>query len=586
MHPAHPPAASSARGIEQFEAACAVARRAVPTGLKQGHDFAQACVQGAKIKAELLSKTLSSTYPHHALLDLSAALRGFQSWHELNQFARKFANTDDAERGGWPQSLMMAIALWKLTPADEKNPLVQDALERTLETLVRIAPQEIDRPAAELIMRRIMFQKDTEREYSGENKRIMERVMHGLHGYLGVNPKTIVLWLLTKVPVVEGRRAAWPPLNSIAVAQLMAMPLANDGSQVGFGYEGWAHAVVYLYNELESIYAKYGPAAESYSSHLGGDERALKRLTSEIGRAVSSPLARIICRDFLTETLKPCLTMSVESMLTREVDGSGFYSSFYAGPPEKVESDWAGEYRLTDPTSIKRVVFREPFGEFQLSIFRMRRWFESNGPRLYEFEAVLHDSNDDLIAKLGLALFIGEGQTSPEELAWCLDEHDHDDLREAGLGLAQAAYAGRIDGDLLDRVMVLREWEVREDHRGQGLGKKLLYEAIRRSIRGLATPALLACRLCPLKLEIHPYLEWVTEAERGADTVIHRELVAPVLETREIFKRSVGTGTFVADKKIELFDVPFLPWLHRGRNDMTLLAMSLARPPTKAKRRR
>jgi hypothetical protein len=85
-----------------------------------------------------------------------------------------------------------------------------------------------------------------------------------------------------------------------------------------------------------------------------------------------------------------------------------------------------------------------------------------------------------------------------------------------------------------------------------------------------------------LKLEIHPYLEWVTEAEGGADTVIHRELVAPVLETREIFKRSVGTGTFVADKKIELFDVPFLPWLHRGRHEMTLLAMTMARPPNEA----
>jgi GNAT superfamily N-acetyltransferase len=585
MHPAHPSAASSTRGIEQFEAACAVARRAVPTGLKEGHDFAQACVQGAKIKAELLSKTLSSTYPHHALLDLSAALRGFQSWHELNQFARKFAKTEDAERSGWPQSLMMAIALWKLTPADEKNPLVQDALARTLETLVRLAPQAIDRPAAELIMRRIMFQKDAEREYRGEAKRVMERVMNGLDDYLGVNPETIVLSLLSKVPVVDGRRAAWLPLKSITVGQLMAMPLANVGSEVGFGYEGWAHAVVYLYNELETIYAKFGPAAESYS-FLGGDEQELEKLTSEIEQVVASPLARIICRDYLTETLKPFLTTSVESILTREVDESGFYSSFYAGPPEKVESDWAGDYWLTDPTSIKRVVFREPFGDFQLSIFRMRRWFESNGPRLYEFEAVLHDSKDDLIAKLGLALFIGEGQTSPEELAWCLDEHDHDDLREVGLGLAQAVYASKIDEGLLDRVMVLREWEVRQEHRGQGLGKRLLNEAIRRSIRGLVLPSILACRLCPLKLEIHPYREWVTEAEGGADTVIHRELVAPVLETREIFKRSVGPGTFVSEKGMELFDAPFLPWLHRGRNDMTLLAMSLARPPTAAKRRR
>jgi GNAT superfamily N-acetyltransferase len=208
----------------------------------------------------------------------------------------------------------------------------------------------------------------------------------------------------------------------------------------------------------------------------------------------------------------------------------------------------------------------------------MRRWFESSGPRLYEFEAVVHDRADVLIAKIGLALYIGEGETSPHDLAWALDEHDDDALREAGLGLAQAAYRLDIDDALFDRVMVLREWEVRKDHRRKGLGKKLLNEAIRRSIRGLATPSILACRLCPLRLAIHPYKESVAQAVRGNAKGPDLELAGPVLEIQEIFRRSVGPGTFVREKGIELFDVPYQPWVHRGHS-MALLAMSLARPP-------
>ncbi|MBR8055959.1 GNAT family N-acetyltransferase [Burkholderia vietnamiensis] len=280
----------------------------------------------------------------------------------------------------------------------------------------------------------------------------------------------------------------------------------------------------------------------------------------------------------MIDTLKPLLSLTVKDALIRDVGETGFYESFYSGSPEKVQTDWAENYGYMDPDSIKRVAFREPFGEFQLSIFRVRRWFETNGPRLYEFEAVVHDSNDELIAKLGLALFIGEGETSPYELAWCLDEHDHDDLREAGLGLAQAAYRFDVNKSLLDRVMVLRDWEVREDHRRKGLGKKLLNEAIRRSIRGLATPSILACRLCPLQMKIHPYKEWVAKAAQGSAEGPQLELCSPVLEVQEIFRRSVGSGTFVCDKNIEVFDVPYLPWVHRG-HELTLLSMSLARPP-------
>ncbi|MBK3780063.1 GNAT family N-acetyltransferase [Paraburkholderia aspalathi] len=574
--PSVPSADSRARSISQFEQACATARRAVPVGLIEGQKFAQACLQGAKIKAELLSKTLSSSYPHHELLEMSAALRGFQSWHDFNQFARTFAQTEDAQRNGWHQSFLMTTALWKLTPADEDSPFVQAVLNATLETLLALGPEGIDRPAAELILRRIMFEKDSGREYWGENKKVMQEVMHGLQ-YLGITPEKVLLSLLTRVPVVEGRRASWMSLSTITVSQLMDLPLANKSYQGGFGYKGWAHAVVDLHHELETIYAKYGPA-EGNTPFFDKDGGALKKRSSEIERAVASPLARIICRDFLTETLKPYLASAVEHALSRDEGETGFYLSFYSGPPEKVEADWAHNYRLDDTRAIKRVVFREPFGEFQLSIFRLRRWFETSGPRLYEFEAVVHDSDDALIAKLGLVLFIGEGETSPSELAWSFDEHDHDDMREVGLGLAQAAYRFEIDDALLDRVMVVREWEVRKDHRRKGLGKKLLNEAIRRSIRGLATPSLLACRLCPLRLAIHPYKESVAEAARGSAKGPDLELAGPVLEMQEIFRRSVGPGTFVREKEIELFDAPYLPWVHRGHH-MALLAMSLARPP-------
>ncbi|HDR9756639.1 GNAT family N-acetyltransferase [Burkholderia vietnamiensis] len=570
-------ATGRASNIALFERACAVARRSVPAGRTEGQEFADACLRGVKTKAELLSKTLSSSYPHHELLDLSAALRGFQSWDELSRFARNFAKTEDAERGAWYQSLLMTTALWKLTPADEVCPLVQAILSRMLEALLIAGPEEIDRPAAELILRRIMFQKDPERVYWGENKEIMQIVLHGLQYYLGITPASILLSVLARVPVVNGRRAPWKSLSAITVGQMMDLSLANARYDKGFGYSGWAHAVVDVHHELETIYAKYGPASE-ISPWFDQDSSDLRNRTLEVDRAVSSPLSRIICRDFLIDTLKPLLSLTVKDALIRDVGETGFYESFYSGSPEKVQTDWAENYGYMDPDSIKRVAFREPFGEFQLSIFRVRRWFETNGPRLYEFEAVVHDSNDELIAKLGLALFIGEGETSPYELAWCLDEHDHDDLREAGLGLAQAAYRFDVNKSLLDRVMVLRDWEVREDHRRKGLGKKLLNEAIRRSIRGLATPSILACRLCPLQMKIHPYKEWVAKAAQGSAEGPQLELCSPVLEVQEIFRRSVGSGTFVCDKNIEVFDVPYLPWVHRG-HELTLLSMSLARPP-------
>jgi GNAT superfamily N-acetyltransferase len=450
--------------------------------------------------------------------------------------------------------------------------------------LTGILPGALDQPAAELILRRIMFQKDAEQEYRGRNKRLKQRILHALEGYLGMNPETIVLRLLRRVPVVDRHRASWTSLDNVTVRQLLDTPLANEDHRGGFGFEGWAHAVVDLYQELETVYAKYGPAAET--NHLAPDrELKLTRLQSEIESAVSSPLARIVCRDFLNETLKPHLGRSVADVLTHKVDDSGFYASFYSGPPEKVEADWAENYHIHTPGTIKRIAFREPFGDFQLSLFRLRRFFETEGPRLYEFEAVVHDRNDALIAKLGLALFIGEGDTSAEELAWCLDEHDHDDLREVALGLAQACYASRIDEELLDRVMVLRDWEVREDHRGRGLGKKLLNEAVRRSVRGLARPSVLACRLCPARFTIAPYSEWVDEAIRGVDSVVHRELAIPVAELQEIFRRCVGPGSYVAQKGVQSFDAPFLPWLHRNRHDLTLLAMTFARPPAKLRRK-
>lgn len=560
----------------RFEQACAIARRAIPQGQKQGHEFAQACLRGTKTKAELLSKTLSSSCSHHKLLDLSAGLRGFRSWHELNQFARTFEKTEDAERSRWPQSFLMTTALWTLTPSDEENPLVRDTLNRTLSALQSLLPEKIDRPAAELILRRIMFQRDPKHEYWGENKEVMQDVINGLEYFLGMTPETILLALLARVPVVNGQRADWMPLSTFTVGQLLDLPLANESSDAGFGYDGWAHAVADLHAELTSIYAKYGPGIEC-APFIGEGDGRLEKRSAQLRRSLNSPLARIICRDFLKKKLEPYLSLTVDCALTADEGETGFYRSFYSGPPEKVETDWALNYSV-DTHEIKRVVFREPFGEFQLSIFRLRRWFETNGPRLYEFEAVVHDNDDVLIAKLGLALFIGEGQTSPYDLAWALDEHNEDDLREIGLGLAHAAYDGEFDEDSLDRVMVLREWEVRKDHRRKGLGKKLLNEAIRRSIRGLATPSILACRLCPLRLAIHPYKEWVADVADGTARGPQLELAGPVIQMQEIFRRCVDADTFVWEKGMEVFDAPYVPWVHRSP-ELAVLAVSIVASP-------
>lgn len=561
------------RAHDFFSQACAIAQWDLPVGVAQRVDFAQACVAAAKVKAELLGKALPHACPHHQLLDMTARLFGFPDWHGLRQFSKTFGDSAGDMTPRLTRSWLLAAALWQLSDADSESELVARLLALQRVYLRGVVPNEDE--LVSLILQRVLFRKTPLADMGQALRELTACVSYGLTDFLAYTPQKVLLALLARVPVRDGMPIAWPSLRSVSVAQILEMPLANEHHAGGFGFQGWEHAVVDMVSELDTFYPSVRSGYDTDRFHGDAVRHARQR---ELTKQIKSMACRTLVKDALMDLMSPFAKSSVLDLMVSREGPDGFFSSFYSGPPEKVESDWASNYHIHEVKPFKRLAFRAPFhGEFQLSIFRLRRHFETPGPRLYEFEAVLHDSSDTLVAKVGLALFIGNGATTPVELAWALDEHDLDDLREIALGLAQAVYCAEIDEHALDRVMIVRDWEVIPAFRGCGLGKELLNEAIQRSVKGLALPHIIAARMCPLSFKVPPFDAWLNNETSFKPLDARTELVRPMIEMRDIFARSIGPGSFVDAKGIQLFEAPYLPTCHMG-DEMVLWSMHLSEP--------
>ena len=552
-----------------YEQACSVAGRPVPQGPNEAAKFAQDCLAGAKAKAELFSKAYPQAIDHSVSLNLVATLCWFTGWHDLVSFAKRFAEISDERRPQLHESYRLATALWVLEPPHDDIPVV--AMIRAYQVaFMRQMQPDIPADLRDEILTRIMRRKDDDTRSAGSPGQMpTEEIRFALEEFLGVGAERLILAMLACRPVRQDDREGWKSLRSLTVSELLDTRLAQVQSDIGFGQRGWEHAIAFMLTELE-VYAELCGATSTYNP-LSDDRRPALAEQTRLKALLGSLSTRVTCKDALYQIVKPVLRSTVLEALARGPGASGFFSSFYDGSPEAVERMWADDYNLYGEEQIKRLAFREPIEGYQLSVFRLRRYTEESDHRLYEVEATLHNQDDELIAKVGLVLYYGgeSGSCSAGDVAWALDEHDQDDLREVGLSLARSAARGEVDEASLSRLLVIRDWEVRASDRGHGLGPTLLKEAARHATRGLPNPRVVALRLAPMQYVAPPFDNWRKED--------FPELFAPFEKLEQAWNKAFA-GSVLDRKGVSIIKTEYIPACHGG-SDIQLAAMALATRP-------
>lgn len=111
---------------EVFSLACAIAGVPVPITPIDSKSFAERCIAGAKVKAELLQKALpSSDLPHSRALQLVAKGLRFTSWQQMTLFATRVASMPPSEIGNQWNSHFFTAALWRLDDISNTHPLIE-----------------------------------------------------------------------------------------------------------------------------------------------------------------------------------------------------------------------------------------------------------------------------------------------------------------------------------------------------------------------------------------------------------------------------------------------------------------------------
>lgn len=546
---------------ELFRQACAVAGRDVPKGAEESRQFAQDCVAAAKVKAELLAKAMPEPIQHSKALQFVVNFCLFQSWHDFVSFAKRFPEIPETQRNSFRETYCLATALWTLRDCDLDVPIV-----KAMRTFQNTLLASIDEDVRGELLSRVMWKQESGSWLSKQDRAqdsyglSEEEVLYALNDFLGISRERLLLAILGCRPLEDGRRANWPPLQSVKVSTILAQRLALRDSDAGFGQLGWEHGVAYILSELDA-YATLSPAA---SAGLFGDDRDIRAEQTLLRRKARATGTRLTSKAALHAMLKPVMNSTVLQALTRTERSSGFFNEFYQGSPESVEKTLIEEYSETYETPIKRIVFREPLGDVYLTIFRWRMPTDESSHRLYEVEAVLHNAADDLVAKVGLALYYANELPTAYDLAWALDEHDDDDLREVGVCIAQRVSKGEIDEDDLGRVMVVRDWEVRAGDRGRGLGPLLLSAAVEGGTRGLPNAHVVALRLDPLKYPVPPMNDWYASD--------YPELFEAFADLDRCWNKVSGPGSVFARKKMQIVRTSYIPACHGGSH-MQLLSL-------------
>jgi hypothetical protein len=263
----------------------------------------------------------------------------------------------------------------------------------------------------------------------------------------------------------------------------------------------------------------------------------------------------------------------------KEREDGFFRDDLYSGSPEEVEVHIAETLHMSIGEELKRLAFREPHGEYSLSVFRRTCRMEDPPARsyLHEVEAVLHDKNDRLAARVGICLSLLPENSHIESIMWQMDSANESDLLEVAAAVIENGVEDKFD-DSWTRLLVVRDWEVRRDLRGKGLGVAFLRSAIRVALKGMPGPRAVAARVWPTQFEVPTFTDGFAQHLP--------EISGPVNSLKRHWKNAVVDGC-VLPKSIERHvDVEYQPLFHRGLLDferfgmgqMTAMARGWERP--------
>lgn len=289
-------------------------------------------------------------------------------------------------------------------------------------------------------------------------------------------------------------------------------------------------------------------------------------------RQCSAASTKLACKEYLERVLHPVLRKGVLDVVLRSPGTDGFYEQeLYSGSVEQVETNIREIMHIHgDDTRFKRVCFREQHGEFYLTIFRLSRKPEESpaGAMVHEAEAVFHDGTGELAARVGLCLSLQGGSESLEDLLWQLDSANESDLLEVAGAVVGAVEDGRLNDEEWRRLLVVRDWEVRADLRGQGIGLALLRAGLKRAFRGLPRPLCVAARVWPKQIAGTPY--------HDGPAIGRPELAKPISSLRGYWQTQV-VGSKGLMPGVVPIDVPYLPAFHYGLGDFEELGIAMLR---------
>lgn len=475
--------------VEFFRESCAAAGFASPQTAQECEVFAARCLEGFKTKAELFAKLDLSTREHTACLEFIATFVGFESWHAAVSHAKRFPSLDPVLRETYRESICLAMGAWNFSAK------ALDELTRVAGFLqvLRAGFRDMyeDDEVAERLLSKLFFKEPfAPKEWVGYSPEAVAEIVKEM---LGLTPAHCVGAVLARYPVVEGRIQPWPALDSIKVRQLSKMPLANQGSAAGFGRAWWEHCVVDVlpqvrtWSTIHIASMAFDPIGSEAEVELPPDP-------------ATTQSTRMSCRPVVEGLLKEVADMSVLEAISRPEHVSGFINPQYLGTPEELTKSLARQVGQ-HPEDLKRVLFKEPLGEHLLTIFRSQYFNEE--PRLgrcYSAEAMLHTKNGELVAQVGLALVNLSDDCCYVDMVSVLDQSNDPDVQALAQDLVTAVEQGEVQDFDWQRVLLVRDWQVRKKDRGQGLGRKLLKEACKRAFKGLPRPFVVAARPWPLQL--------------------------------------------------------------------------------------
>jgi GNAT superfamily N-acetyltransferase len=299
----------------------------------------------------------------------------------------------------------------------------------------------------------------------------------------------IVRRLLTARPAdSRGAERAWPPLNELTVRRLLGMSLRQRGAEVdSLPMSGFSAAVGIVADELSRYLVEAGELPEDGFLFSEAQLDALHEATAAwMGAAFSQ---------------------AVDSALRAKRSPLGFYRK---GP---ITSSGEVHKRLTNPayalagSDMDELLVQQLEGGHVLRAWRCALPSAKPGHRVYDVIAVLTDPAGQASAYAEARVVLLPKSSATEAVATFLGEYEHRG-EQLGNALSKLVASGRVDTEQLfdgAGLFFLESIEVRDELRGEGLGRLMLQALMPVAVSNLPVPVTkMALRSNPLQFRCAP----------------------------------------------------------------------------------